>query len=90
MNTTTKIYKERSETIANEIKGFDTMLQARIFEKLSAAQGVTFADSDLEDAIVNYIAVTRPITPSRKISITRKPGIPLSVTSNTRNGNGNV
>ncbi len=59
MNTTTKIYKERSETIANEIKGFDTMLQARIFEKLSAAQGVTFADSDLEDAIVNYIAVTR-------------------------------
>jgi hypothetical protein len=59
MNTTTKIYKERSETIANEIKGFDTMLQARIFEKLSAAQAVTFVDSDLEDAIVNYIAVTR-------------------------------
>jgi hypothetical protein len=59
MNTTTKIYKERSETIANEIKGFDTMLQARIFEKLSTAQAVTFADSDLEDAIRNYIAVTR-------------------------------
>jgi len=59
MNTTTKIYKERSETITNEIKNFDTMLQARIYEKLSAAQGVTFVDTNFEDAITNYIEVTR-------------------------------
>jgi hypothetical protein len=59
MKTTTKIYKERSESIENEIKGFDSMLQARIFEKLSAAQAVTFVDSDIEAAITNYIAVTR-------------------------------
>jgi len=59
MKTTTKIYKERSETITNEIKGFDSMLQARIFEKLSAAQGVTFVDADLEATITNYIDVQR-------------------------------
>ncbi len=59
MKTTTKIYKERSETITNEIKQFDTMLQARIFEKLSAAQAVTFVDNELEAAILNYIDVTR-------------------------------
>lgn len=59
MRTTTKIYKERSETIVNEIKKFDTMLQARIFEKLSDAQAVTFVDQEIEDSILNYIAVTR-------------------------------
>jgi len=59
MKTTTKIYKERSETITNEIKGFDKMLQARIYEKLAARQGISFVDADLEAAIENYIAVTR-------------------------------
>ncbi len=35
------------------------MLQARIFEKLQAAQAVTFVDADIEAAITNYISVTR-------------------------------
>jgi hypothetical protein len=56
---TTRIYKERSETLNNEIKTFDRLLNARILEKLLASQNVRFNDEDLQDAVEYYIYVTR-------------------------------
>lgn len=59
MNTTTKVYKERSQTVEDEIKGFDTMLDAHIYEKLAASQAVVIHDEVVRDAVDNYISVTR-------------------------------
>jgi hypothetical protein len=56
---TTRIYKERSETLNNEIKTFDRLLNARILEKLLASQNVNFNDQNLQDAVEYYIYVTR-------------------------------
>ncbi len=59
MNTTTKVYKERSQTVEDEIKGFDSMLDAHIYEKLVASQAVVIHDETVRNAVANYISVTR-------------------------------
>lgn len=59
MNTTTKVYKERSQTVEDEIKGFDSMLDAHIYEKLAASQNVIIHDDTVRAAVANYISVTR-------------------------------
>jgi len=58
-NATTRIYKERAETLNGEIKTFDKLLNARILEKLLASQNVSFNDEDLQEAVEYYIYVTR-------------------------------
>lgn len=58
-DATTRIYNERATTISNEVKTFDKMYQARILEKLMAAQSVTFVDENLQEAVLTYIQVTR-------------------------------
>lgn len=62
MQTTTKVYKERSQTVKDEVRGFDTMLDAHIYEKLADSQGVTIHDDAIRAAVENYIAVTRDNT----------------------------
>lgn len=57
--TSTLIYKERAETLNNEIKTFDRLINARILEKLLASQNVSFNDDALQDAVEYYIDVTR-------------------------------
>jgi hypothetical protein len=57
--TTTRIYKERSETLNGEIKTFDKLLNGRILEKLLASQDVSFNDEALQEAVEYYIYVTR-------------------------------
>ena len=59
MNTTTKVYKERSQTVKDEIKGFDSMLDAHIYEKLANSQQVVIHDAVVREAVENYISVTR-------------------------------
>jgi hypothetical protein len=58
-NATTRIYKERAETLNGEIKTFDKLLNARILEKLLASQDVSFNDEALQEAVEYYIYVTR-------------------------------
>jgi len=62
MQTTTKVYKERSQTVKDEVRGFDTMLDAHIYEKLADSQDVVIHDADIKAAVENYIAVTRDNT----------------------------
>ncbi len=57
--TTTANYKTRAETVTNEIRNFDRFFNFRMLEQLIAEQEVTFVDEDLEDAVLNYMDVTR-------------------------------
>jgi len=57
--TTTANYKTRAETVTNEIRNFDRFFNFRMLEQLIAEQEVTFVDENLEDAVLNYMDVTR-------------------------------
>jgi hypothetical protein len=59
MRTNTREYRDRAETIKNELKSFDPMIQARIFEKYMANQAITFTDAELGESILNYIDIQR-------------------------------
>lgn len=59
MNTTTAIYKNRSQTVKDEVRGFDTMIDAHIYEKYAAKQNVVIHDDTVRASVENYIKVTR-------------------------------
>jgi len=57
--TTTANYKDRAETLNNEIRNFDRFFNFRMLENLIDNQTVTFVDEDLETAVLRYLEITR-------------------------------
>jgi hypothetical protein len=57
--TTTANYKQRAETVNTEIRNFDSHFNFRMLSYLIDSQGVTFVDETLENAVLNYMRVTR-------------------------------
>lgn len=57
--TTTANYKDRAETLNNEIRNFDRFFNFRMLENLIDNQAVTFVDEDLETAVLRYLEITR-------------------------------
>ncbi|MGA0875756.1 MAG: foldase protein PrsA [Bacilli bacterium] len=57
--TTTANYKTRAETVTSEIRNFDRFFNFRMLSQLIDEQAVTFVDEDLEDAVLNYMDVSR-------------------------------
>jgi hypothetical protein len=52
-------YKQRADTVKNEIRNFDRFFNFRMLEKLIADQEVTFVDGILEETVLRYMRVTR-------------------------------
>jgi hypothetical protein len=57
--TTTANYRDRAETVNNEIRNFDRFFNFRMLENLIDTQEVSFVDEDLEAAVLRYLDVTR-------------------------------
>lgn len=57
--TTTANYRDRAETVNNEIRNFDRFFNFRMLESLITSQAVTFADETLETAVLRYLEITR-------------------------------
>ena len=65
-SSTSETQKSRAESIETEVKGFDSMLDARIFEHYlgysdpaNGIEAVTIADERLKNSIEEYIETTR-------------------------------
>ena len=65
-SSTSETQKSRAESIETEVKGFDSMLDARIFEHYlgysdpaNGIEAVTIADERLKNSIQEYIETTR-------------------------------
>jgi len=52
-------YKARAESVKNEIRNFDRFFKFRMLKQLIDSQEVTFFDTNLNTAILDYIAVIR-------------------------------
>jgi hypothetical protein len=52
-------YKQRADTVKNEIRNFDRFFNFRMLEKLIADQELTFVDGILEETVLRYMSVTR-------------------------------
>lgn len=59
ITSTSKTYKDRATTVETDIKGFDSMISYRIFEKLYDVQDVEIYDATLRTNIFDYIANQR-------------------------------
>jgi hypothetical protein len=52
-------YKQRADTVKNEIRNFDRFFNFRMLAQLIEEQEVTFIDENLEATVLRYMAVTR-------------------------------
>lgn len=59
ITSTSKTYKDRATTVETDIKGFDSMISYRIFEKLYDFQNVEIYDVTLRANIFDYISNQR-------------------------------